>query len=567
VRLVVEREREIKAFVPEEGWRVYADLVRGEDTLRVELSKISDKKAALAKYEEVAEKLSAIGWDVSAAKESMDKNGWKERASAFRTAFSLQSIVERPSKRSPGMPFTTSLLQQEASRKLGFSVSQTMSVAQILYQNGHITYMRTDSVNLSTEVVGACRKYVERVYGADYVPKTPRVYKTKQANAQEAHEAIRPTDVELSPDKIDLDGNELRLYRLIWERTVACQMTDANINTTTYSFAPAAWRESEWTAKGEVIVFPGFMKLYIEGTDDEEAEGSSVLPAMEEGETAESKKFIAKQTFSRPPARYSEAMLVKKLESEGIGRPSTYAPTIATIVDRGYVEKIEKRLHPTDIAFLVNDFLEAAFARVMDYKFTANIEEELDEIATGGIEWRKMLAKFYESFAKDLETAMADKSKIVEEVGKACPKCGAPLVFKYSKSGKFIGCSAYPECKHIENIADPERDARLAALREKYEGKPCPAGGTMVVKTGRFGPFLSSSLYPDVKWIGKIENPKIQALEEKHGGVPCGVCKDGVMHVKSSRRGPFLACSNYPECKNTANLPRAKKAEEMADEE
>ncbi len=264
VRLIVEREREIRAFVPEESWRVYADLEHGSDTLRVELARIADKKAALAKYEDVHAKLSAIGWDADAAKESLDKNGWKERSSIFRTSFALRSIVERPSKRSPGMPFTTSLLQQEASRKLGFSVSQTMSVAQILYQNGHITYMRTDSVNLSAEIIAACRKYIEREYGAAFVPKTARVYKTKQANAQEAHEAIRPTDVELSPDKINLDGNELRLYRLIWERTVACQMADAEIKTTTYSFIPSAWSESEWTAKGEVIAFAGFMQLYIE---------------------------------------------------------------------------------------------------------------------------------------------------------------------------------------------------------------------------------------------------------------------------------------------------------------
>ncbi len=470
VKLIVEREREIRAFVPEERWHVFADLVHPERIIRVELSKISGKNAKIGTIEELQKIIANIDWSIEGIEPKKDKQANTLYESPFQTDFSLQSIVERPSKRSPGIPFTTSLLQQEASRKLGFSVSQTMSVAQNLYQNGHITYMRTDSVNLSTDIIEQCRTYIAREYGDIYVPEKPKRYKTKQANAQEAHEAIRPVSVEKTPAKSELSGNEFRLYRLIWERTVACQMRDAEIMTTTYTFTPNAWKESEWTAKGEVITFPGFMRLYIEGTDDDQTdEEGAILPKMTEGEIIASKSLTARQSFTRPPARYTEAMLVKKLESEGIGRPSTYVPTIATIVERNYVEKRDKRLHPTDIAFLVNDFLEEFFSRMMDYGFTANIETELDRIATGETEWIRMLSDFYADFVKHLEKATADKTKIVEKVGRECPSCGGELVYKYSRGGKFIGCANYPECKHTERVPDPERDAYLEKLREQYE--------------------------------------------------------------------------------------------------
>lgn len=286
-----------------------------------------------------------------------------------------------------------------------------------------------------------------------------------------------------------------------------------------------------------------------------------MLPAVSQGEILKSLGIAALQAFSRPPSRYTEAALVKKLESEGIGRPSTYAPTIGTIVERGYVEKIDKKLAPTDIAFTVNDFLESSFKDMMDYKFTAKVEEEFDKVSAGELDWVAMLTQFYGDFSKDLEKVSDIKGKVQEKVGRACPKCGKDLMYKFGRSGKFIGCSGYPECDFLENIERPGEAEALAALKERFEGKPCPAGGTIVVKTGRFGPFLASSLYPEVKWIGKIQDPKIEALEEKYGGATCTVCGTGVMHVKPSRRGPFLACSAYPECKTAANLPKEAIAE------
>ena len=437
-----------------------------------------------------------------------------------------------------------------------------MSIAQSLYQNGHITYMRTDSVNLSDYAIDSAKKYIDTTYGEAYSMPNGRKYKTKQANAQEAHEAIRPTDIGKTPDTIGLEAQELRLYKLIWERTVASQMKEALIETTTYTFSPQEEEAQSWISKGEVIRFPGFMKLYVEGTDDEEESDSRALPSLNKGEIVPTKTLRGLQSFTRPPSRYTEAALVKKLESEGIGRPSTYAPTISTIVERGYIEKIEKKLAPTDIAFTVNDFLVANFDDMMDYKFTAKVEEEFDQVAEGKLGWVEMLTKFYEKFEKDLEKVMGTKGKVQEKVGRACPKCeGGELVYKFGKAGRFIGCNKYPECDFIENIHKPGEEEYIAKLKAEHEGKPCPAGGTIVIKNGRFGPFLASSLYPEVKWIGKIQDPKLAELETKHGGGKCDQCETGIMHVKNSKRGPFLACNNYPDCKNAKNLPKEKKEE------
>lgn len=298
-----------------------------------------------------------------------------------------------------------------------------MSIAQNLYQNGHITYMRTDSVNLSDFAIGAAKNYIEATYGAAYAMPNGRRYKTKQANAQEAHEAIRPTDIKKTPDTVGLDGQELRLYKLIWERTVASQMKEALIETTTYTFTPKEADGQTWISKGEVIRFAGFMKLYVEGTDDEEESDSRSLPSITKGESVLTKVLRGLQSFTRPPSRYTEAALVKKLESDGIGRPATYAPTISTIVERGYIEKIEKKLAPTDIAFTVNDFLEASFKDIMDYRFTAKVEEEFDLVAEGKLGWVEMLTGFYGKFEKDLVKVMDTKGKVQEKVGRTCPKC------------------------------------------------------------------------------------------------------------------------------------------------
>lgn len=564
VKLIVEREREINAFIPEESWKIKVEAEAKGIKFAIDFAKIAGKGKKLKNSEDVQKLLATLGFDIASIAEKADKKGNKFFEAKTSLAFTLADAEKKETKRTPGAPFTTSTLQQEASRKLGFGVSQTMTIAQHLYQDGFITYMRTDSVNLSKLAMDACKDYIDTAFGPEYSIAGGRQYKTKQANAQEAHEAIRPAYIDKTPDTIGLEGGDLRLYRLIWERTVASQMKEAEIETTTFTFNPTVAPDQDWISKGEVIRFAGFMKLYIEGTDEEteEGEGPSTLPALSIGEIATAEKLFAGQTFSRPPSRYTEAMLVKKLEGEGIGRPSTYAPTIGTIVERGYVEKIDKKLAPTDIAFAVNDFLEAKFPKLMDYKFTANVEEEFDTVATGKLEWTAMLDTFYKDFSTYLIAAMEEKGKVQEKVGKACPKCESELVYKFSKNGKFIGCSNYPTCDYLENITTPEAEGRLAELKAEYEGKECPAGGTIVVKTGRFGPFLASSLYPEVKWIGKIQDKKLAGLEEKYGGETCDKCGSGIMHVKNSKRGPFLACSAYPECKNAKNLPKDEGGEE-----
>lgn len=560
VRLVVEREREIQNFKPEESWKLKVKLSAKWINFVSELYKISDKSKKIKDRDDIIKILSTLWIDINKLEEKKDKKWNFYFEIPLLSDFEVISQDKKDSLRSPGAPFTTSTLQQEASRKLWFSVAQTMSVAQNLYQNWFITYMRTDSVNLSDLAISASKKYIEENFWKEYSLASGRKFKNKQANAQEAHEAIRPSYIEKNPENVWLDWNDARLYKLIWERTIASQMKEALIETTTYIFSPDIAKNQEWITKWEVIKFPGFMKLYIEWTDDEAEESETMnLPILKVWEKAKSSQILASQVFTRPPSRYTEAALVKKLESEGIGRPSTYAPTISTIVDRWYVEKIDKKLAPTEIAFIVNDFLMEYFKKMMDYKFTAKIEEELDTISTGWIEWIKMLELFYTDFKKDLLNSDENAEKVRELTGKKCPECKEwDLLYKYSKNWKFIGCSRYPECKYLENITDPQKEELLGSLKEKYEWKPCEAWGTIVVKTWRFWPFLASSLYPEVKWIGKIPNEKNIELEEKFWWDICEKCGTGIMHVKSSRRWPFLACSAYPECKNAKNLPKEK---------
>lgn len=568
VKLIVEREREIQNFKAEESWKIKVMLNAKWIDFIAELTKLDGKWKKMKSSEDVIKFISTLWIDISKIIEKKDKKWNIFYEIPLTTDFEVSSSEKKESIRLPWAPFTTSTLQQEASRKLGFWVSQTMTIAQNLYQNWFITYMRTDSVNLSDLAINAAKKYIESTFWTQYSLPNWRKYKTKQASAQEAHEAIRPAYIDKTPESVWLSWSDLRLYTLIWERTVASQMKEAIIETTTYNFFPLSNKEQTWTSKWEVIKFGGFMKLYIEWNDDEQdEEWTSNLPQLDKWDIAKSKNIISSQIFSKPPSRYTEAMLVKKLESEWIGRPSTYAPTITTIIDRWYVEKIEKKLAPKNpddtkwIPYVVNDFLEKHFPEMMDYRFTAKIEEELDEIAEGKINWIKMLEKFYTWFEKYLKSTLETAEKHVEETWDNCPSCGGKLVYKFAKTGKFIGCSNFPECKYIENIKNDAQEEYLQKLKEKYEWQPCEAGGTIVVKTWRFGPFLASSLYPEVKWIGKIPNEKMEGLEEKFGWWKCDKCESWIMHVKNSRRWPFLACSSYPDCKNAKPIPKEKTEE------
>jgi len=569
VKLIVEKEIEIKNFVPVESWKIIVTLNHWKTKFETTLHKIWGKVKKLTSKEDVLKVLSTLFDDITTLNEWESKKGFITIGKKENIDFKLIDAIKKDSKRSPGAPFTTSTLQQEWARKFGFWVKQTMMVAQKLYEwidlwDGErqwlITYMRTDSLNLSDLARQQATEVITKNFGKEYHKE--RSYKTKSAGAQEAHEAIRPTDPSRTPESLAnvLDPQQLKLYTLIWKRTLASQMSEAIVEVTTMIFSPSKADSQEWITKWEVIKFDGFMKLYIEWKDDEDEseEMEWVLPQVEVWEILVWENLEALQWFSRPPARFTEASLVKKLESEGIWRPSTYAPTISTIIDRGYVEKIERKyLSPTDTAFTVTKFLEEYFKKLMEYKFTKTVEEDFDKVAEGKEKFEDMLKNFWEwTLKKDLENAWENAEKVIEKVWKKCPKCEEELIYRHSKAGKFIGCSGYPECDFIDQPED-EKNA-LDDLKKKYEGKPCPEWGTIVVKTWRFWPFLASSDYPKVKWIGKIKDEKEEFLEVvlKEKGLLVDEETGEEMVVKSSRRWPFLAAKNYPKVKIAKNIPK-----------
>lgn len=531
VRLIVDREREIEAFKPDEYWNIDCDLAVKKGKFNAELDKIKGKKAEVKNKKKADEVLK----DLNKAK------------------YEVADITKKATKRHPAAPFITSTLQQEASRKLGFSVKQTMVVAQQLYEGvehgqhhtGLITYMRTDSYNLSGVFLKDVPKLVTKLYGAEYALKKPRIFTKKARGAQEAHEAIRPTDLSKTPKdlKSHLDPKQYRLYKLIWERTIACQMADAEVDVTTVTVKADDY---ELTAKGEVIKKAGFMKAYVEGTDDAEealTKKDQVLPEMEEGEKCDLEKVNAEQKFTQPPPRYTEASLVKKLESEGIGRPSTYAPTISTIISRGYIEKqADKKLYPMDIGMIVNDFLVKHFPDIVDYQFTAKMEEDLDDIAEGKTKWQPVIEEFYEPFEKNVEKKKKEVKKsdvINEKTDEKCDKCGAPMVVKLGKNGKFLSCSEYPECKNARPMKeDAEKEKEL---QKQFKDEKCDkCGSPMIVKNGRFGEFLACSDYPKCK----TTRPLSHALKVK-----CPDCGSDLVEKRTKRGKVFYGCTGYPKCK------------------
>ena len=530
VRLIVDKEREIEAFKSEEYWNIDTDLKVKKGEFNAELSKIKGKKATVKNKKE-------------ADKILVDLN---------KASYVIDKITQKKTTRQPAAPFITSTLQQEASRKLGFSVKQTMVVAQQLYEGvevgkdhtGLITYMRTDSFNLSNEFLKEVPKIVTTLFGKEYALATPRTFTKKARGAQEAHEAIRPTDLSKTPKdlKAHLDPKQFRLYKLIWERTIACQMAEAELDTTTVLVKAADY---ELTAKGQIIRKPGFMKVYVEGTDNPEealSDKDKILPDMKEGEQCDLQKVNAEQKFTQPPARYTEASLVKKMESEGIGRPSTYAPTISTIVSRGYIEKKEdKKLYPMEIGTIVNDFLVKHFADIVDYKFTAQMEEKLDDIAEGKEEWQPVIKKFFDPFIDNIEKKKKEvqKSDIInEKTDEKCDKCDAPMMVKLGRNGKFLSCSKYPECKNARPMKeDLEREKEL---QKQFKDEKCDkCGSQMMVKNGRFGEFLACSDYPKCK----STRPLAHALKVK-----CPDCGSDIVEKRTKRGKVFYGCTGYPKC-------------------
>ena len=534
LRLVVEREREIQNFKSQEFWTIEADLAKkeGNGKFHAKLIKIGDKE--LGKLDIKSEdEVQAIIKDLKGVD------------------YKVANIVRKEALRYPSPPFTTSTLQQEAFRKLGMSAKQTMMVAQRLYETGLITYMRTDSVNLAESALAQARSVISKNFGKEYLPAQPRRYITKSKSAQEAHEAIRPTDLAKTPDllKGEVDSSGLKLYGLIWKRTLASQMQPAVFDQTTVDVL--AGQNHTFRAIGQVMKFDGFIRAYTEGHDEgngEEIEGR--LPELSVGEILELIKLQPFQRFTEPPPRYTDATLVKALESYGIGRPSTYAPILATIQERGYVERFEKRFKPTEIGFLVNDMLVENFPEIVDVKFTSRVEDELDDIAQGKTKWVPVVEDFYRPFKKRLLEKEASVEKFSEETDTTCPKCGKKMVIRLGRSGKFLAC---PDVNCKTTLPLPEEAAKIKELEEKTKDERCPlCGKKMKVRRSRFGYFLSCVDYPKCRGTLKI-------LEKT--GFKCPECKVGDLVQRKARGRIFFSCSRYPDCTFITSKKPANEAE------
>ncbi len=524
VRLIVEREREIEKFKPEEFWTIEADLAAAEGRLTAKLrardNAVLDKLAIKTKD------------DAETIVREAEPGPWV-----------IATVEEKVIRRSPAPPFTTSTLQQAASNQLGYSASRTMRIAQRLYEGvdlgeagpvALITYMRTDSVSLAREAVTALRDTIADAFGKEYLPAAARTYTTKAKGAQEAHEAIRPTDPRHTPERVQgfLGRDEAKLYELIWQQAVASQMADAAFRAMTVDVTSGRY---VFRATGSRIEFPGY--LQASGMKNVK---ETILPRLTQGESLKLEKLRPLQHATLAPPRYTEASLVKALEEHGIGRPSTYAPTIETVQDRGYVTKnAERRFQPTDIGVLVNDILVEHFPAIVDIQFTARMESDLDGIAQGEKQLVPVLKAFYDPFHQNLETKSATLTKrdlTTKDTGLACPQCGKPLVERMGRRGRFIGCTGYPECAYTAPVSEEEKEANHLA-----EGKTCPdCGGALVAKRSKYGVFLGCSNYPKCKHIERIE---------KGTGVKCPKCGEGEIVARRSKRGrTFYGCNRYPKC-------------------
>ena len=509
LRIIMEREREIRAFKPEQFWVLEAD-VKVKTSEQVTLS-CEDEPRDI----KIVEKILELG----------KKEPW-----------TVKSVTETEAKRSSRAPFTTSTLQQTASTRLGFAPSKTMSIAQKLYEAGLITYMRTDSTNMSVTAQDQIATLVNQKYGANYAER--KVYATKSKNAQEAHEAVRPTHAE--NEIAGFTDEQKRLYRLIWQRAVSSQMSDAKILRTKIVAQIGDGKETPgFNANGSRTLFDGWLKA------DPEARGEDVeLPPVKAGEPLKLLDLRSQEKFTEPPGRYTEAGLIKELEKRGIGRPSTYASIMRTLEDREYVMKQNKTLMPTDTGEVVSDFLEKNFPTYISDTFTAEMEDELDDISNGKREYTKTLKDFYGPFKKDVKSK--DKIEKTNNLGEAdpsikCPKCSGPMVIKLSKTGKFLSCANFPDCVGARKITGEELEG------PKETGEKCPEckDGKLIERDGRFGRFIACSNYPKCKYIKKGEG-----APQNTTGVKCPVCKEGEMVEKRGKFGLFYSCSNYPKCKN-----------------
>ncbi|AHD05970.1 type I DNA topoisomerase [Paenibacillus larvae] len=511
VKLVIDRENEIKAFIPEEYWSITAKLGTDKNIFEAKFHSVNGEKKELHSEKDVKAILDQIG----------------------ENAFIVRDVKKKDRFRNPSPPFITSSLQQEAARKLNFRAAKTMSVAQQLYEGidlgkegtvGLITYMRTDSTRISPLAQEEAKEFIIGKYGEDYVPETPRVYTKKNSNTQDAHEGIRPSSVLREPDQIKpyLSRDQYRLYKLIWERFVASQMASAVLDTMTVDLHAG---KVIFRAVGSKVKFPGFMKVYIEGNDDETTEEDKLLPALEEGDKVNKREIEPKQHFTQPPPRYTEARLVRTLEELGIGRPSTYAPTLETIQKRGYVAIEEKKFVPTELGELIIQQMEEFFPEILDVEFTAHMEEDLDHVEEGEEDWVKVLESFYGTFEKRLEVAEEEMKEIEiqDEVSdEICEKCGRPLVYKMGRFGKFLACSGFPECRNTKPIV-------------KDTGVTCPncKQGKIVERRSKKGRiFYGCDRYPECDFVS-WDKPSVK---------PCPVC-NSLMVEKKSKNGITLQCT------------------------
>jgi len=536
LRIVCEREREIQAFETKEYWSITLDLEGScKPNFQAKLFKIENEKAEIRNKEE-------------ADKILKDLEG---------IPLVLDSITKKERKRNPSAPFITSSLQQEASRKLNFSPKKTMMLAQKLYEGikldkkgtvGLITYMRTDSVRLSDQALEDVRSFIPERYGKEYLPTKPNTYKSKKS-AQEAHEAIRPTDVNLDPNSIKehLEKDLFRLYQLIWARFVSCQMVPAVLDTTQFDITSGNYL---FRSNGSILKFPGFMKVYVEGQDDANSEkvdtkdSDRILPPLNKGEELNLLEISPEQHFTQPPARFTEAMLVRELEEKGVGRPSTYASIISVIKDRDYIQNEERRLKPVELGFMINDLLVENFPDLMTTEFTAKMEGQLDEVEEGNIEWKKVLQSFYTPFKKDLEEAekkMKDFKAEVEETDEVCEKCNEPMIIKWGRFGKFMACSGYPDCKNTKDIKKPGSEEE--GTPDEVDGNCDLCQSALIIKRGRFGKFIACSTYPECKFTKPIGL-----------GITCPEdnCKGEIAPRRTKKGRTFYGCTKYPDCKFTS---------------
>jgi DNA topoisomerase I len=582
VKMIVEREHEIRSFKPEEYWlipgifttnmqtdysRFWQDFIGTQTpdnkgpTIAQQDSWLQERSAFRAELYKIGEENFHV---------TTQEQAHKILAALKQASFELDDVQTKESSSNPSAPFITSTLQQAAANRLGYNAKSTMAIAQQLYEGidlgsmgslGLITYMRTDSTNISPEAVSDARRYIGNCFGKDYLPEKPIFYASNK-NAQEAHEAIRPTDVDMTPADIKehLSNEQYKIYDLIWRRFVACQMAAARWDVTNIKIkAQTSVGKCWYRTTGRVLVFDGFTKVWSIASTEQQ------LPPMKVGQKLNPVDISAEQHFTKPPARYTEASLIKALEKEGIGRPSTYATIISTIQDRRYVEQLDKKFHATDLGDVVTEKLNDYFPMIMDISFTRDMEKQLDNIEEQHLDWHAVLKDFYDPFKKSLDSAgqlMKHAKADLTPSEYTCPQCGKPLVYRFGKNGKFLSCSGYPDC----TFASPCDKQGKMLVEKPTEHKCTNCGKPMIQKNGRFGPFLGCSDYPNCKTIMKIDKQG-NALPPKppaeSSGIKCYKCKQGDLLIRQGKKGPFLGCSRFPRCRTIVSYKHLDNLKQM----